>query len=467
MLYLWSILSGLLLAISFPSYNIYWAAWIGFIPLFYVISTVSTPKVAARYAGITGLTFYGFTFLFLFSLWEFVGAFILIGWILLVLFYSLYTALFGYLAKRFSIAKFPYLLMPFFWIMIEWLRSVGPFGLVPSIGYSQVEVSSIIQLAKLAGILGVSFLVVAINALLAEILLGIQGRWVKSALLVLSCLMIFSAHRFGELQLEGTDKVNQSGKTITVALIQANFSQKQKLDYQNLPEIQRVHLEMTEKALRGKPDIIIWPETAIPFYLQDNIPLFIHLREIARKNSVLLVLGTPRHEGKTPYNSTMFISPDGVFIGWHDKHKLIPFGEYLPLRPLLIPILSKIPALKDSIFLEGDFSAGQETRPIETSFGKIGMGICSDSLFPEVFRKMRNDGADFFFTITNTAWFGHSSASEKLHAIDRVRAIENRRYVIQCTNVGITAIIDPWGNVVASLPPHERGILIGKIPLRK
>jgi apolipoprotein N-acyltransferase len=212
------------------------------------------------------------------------------------------------------------------------------------------------------------------------------------------------------------------------------------------------------------PHIVLWPETAIPFYIQDDRAYLTKLRSMAKERRINLILGLPRYDTHfNAYNSALFISSSGEILGWQDKRRLVPFGEYIPFRPMLIPLFKRFKGLEYALLMQKDFIAGGLGEPIVTPAGKIGVGVCSDSFFPDVFKGFDDRGVDYFFIITNDAWF-YPSAASRLHILGSIlRAVEFRRYVSQCANRGISAVIDSYGRIIGEAGAGQEKIINAKI----
>jgi len=461
-----SILSGILLSLIFPKFNLFWLAWFALMPLLYAIYNAKSAKQAALYGYLMGIPFYAITFSFILTLNEWVGWLVFFGWVLLTLFLSLYTALFAFLLKILADKHSRFLLAPLLWVLIEWLRSLGPFGLVPHIGYSQWHWLALIQISSLTGVVGIAFLIVLVNAILVEVFF-FPHIFKKKIILGCSLVIIMGmVLGYGYYHLSANRLA--LGAELSIGLIQGNYAQKAKLDCKNLSEIKQTYLEMTNQSLAQQPQLILWPETSIPFYIQDEADYREKLNRFAGENKVNLLLGLPRYDkNRLAYNSSMFISSAGKFLGWQDKHQLVPFGEYLPFRSVLLPIFKTFKALRYTTLLEQDFTAGRMAEPIAAPIGKIGLGICSDTFFPNVFREFDEKGADYFFLITNDAWFKTSSAPYKHLMADVLLAVSFRRYFVQCANTGISAVIDPTGKTLQRTGLNQRRIVNAKVSVVK
>ena len=230
---------------------------------------------------------------------------------------------------------------------------------------------------------------------------------------------------------------------------------------------------LSEQALaegRNPPALFVWPETALPFPVNNN-PYFNALkREFIEKDRIWLLAGAPfykRVAGPAPsgedqgilsYNSAYLINPEGVAIDRYDKQHLVPFGEYIPFRrflPLPGPLVDNI----------GDFSTGRPEKPLSCQGAEIGVLICFESIFPELAREWTATGANLLVNITNDAWFGRSSAPWQHLSMAVFRAVENRRSLVRSANTGVSAFIDPLGRMSATTPLFKPAYLVEEVPL--
>ena len=208
----------------------------------------------------------------------------------------------------------------------------------------------------------------------------------------------------------------------------------------------------------ARPDLIVWPESPAPFYNSD--PAFREsVSNIARAAQTWMLVGNlgTRNAGQTPgratqlYNSGSLISPAGDWDGRYDKVHLVPFGEYVPFKS----VFGFAGGLTQEV---GDFSAGTSRAPLKAG-GKLGVFICYESIFPDEIRQLAANGAEVFVNISNDGWYGDSGAYAQHLKQVRMRAIENARWLLRDTNTGVTAAIDPYGRVVASIPRKIRTAL--------
>lgn len=453
-----SVLSGLLAALCFPKFNLWFLAWVALVPLFLEIRRKETPRAAAWSGFWFGIVFFGINLFWINTLNEFAPVFAALGWFFLVAGESAFIAAACYLIKYF---KAPYL-FPFtsslIWTLFEWLRTLGPFGVsAGDLGYTQAANLPLIQMSSITTVFGVSFLIVLVNAVIADI---INKR--KFILGFLVVLLISGFHLWGLSQIPQSPVPSpQSLDTLTISIIQGNIPQKQKMDARYNAENFKIHEDLTRSAFKQKPDIIIWPETTIFSYLLYDPVLLPKVRQLARDSGAYLIIGTPHYDNKgNIFNSVTAFSPSGEVIGRYDKQRLVPFGEYLPFRFISYPIL-KITRL----FYE-DFDFGpKEAKLLDLNKLKIGAVICFESTFTDLLRDRVRRGADLLLTVTNDAWFYDSSAPYEHFNCGIFRAIENRKYFIQAANTGFSGLIDPYGRIVARTGLNERGTLTFKIPL--
>jgi apolipoprotein N-acyltransferase len=214
----------------------------------------------------------------------------------------------------------------------------------------------------------------------------------------------------------------------------------------------------------NEPGLIIWPESPAPFYIND--PAFRRtLSDIARRNNAYVVAGVVgvRHSGRADssselLNSAALVGPSGEWSARYDKIHLLPFGEYVPFKRLFF-FIEKIS--KEA----GDFGRGSERKVFDLGGKKLGVFICYESIFPDEVLLFARNGAQVFANTSNDEWFGDVSAPWQHLNMARMRAIENRRWLLRSTNTGVTASIDPYGRLVAQAPRNTRTGLLAPYAL--
>lgn len=479
--------TGLLLALSFPSPEWWPLAWIALVPIL-IITGRQRPRAAFATGWLAGLIF------FLSGLWWVVptierygGIHPLLGSALLLLL-AAYLALFigaftGLLRIAPGVPGWQWFGAPALWVTLEYLRGhlLSGFPWL-ALGYSPYRVLPLIQIADVSSVYGISFLIVAANAAVAEAIrrafaagpaaLGCRRWWNAAAPLVPALGLVFVVVLYGAWRLS----TPAGDATYRVALLQGNIPQDQKWDARFRSEILEIYRGLTADAGRSAPDLIVWPETALPAYFQIESPERRQVLDLARETGSYLLIGSPGFQvepeasntvepeasntnelrGLRMTNSAFLISPGGDVIGRYDKVHLVPFGEYVPLHRLLF-FVNKLTA---GI---GDMVPGPGPAVLSAGSGHLGVLICFEVIFPDLVRQFVQDGADVLVTITNDAWYGRSSAPYQHFSMAVLRAVENRVPLIRAANTGITGIIDPFGRIRSATPLFERTTVVGQI----
>ncbi|MFQ5828238.1 MAG: apolipoprotein N-acyltransferase [Candidatus Methylomirabilia bacterium] len=343
---------------------------------------------------------------------------------------------------------------PFIWVAGEWVRghllSGFPWGLL---GYSQAYALPVIQIAEWTGVYGVSFLVAGTNAaLVGAVALRWRQAWVavgSAAALVLGTLVV------GWQTLEPSPREGPR-----VVVVQPSIDQAQKWDPVFLDQAMEVYRQLTLEGGRTPPALVAWPETAAPVLLRRDPAILERVRRLARQVEAPLILGSvdASREGDGRYFNSAFLVTEQGISGKYDKMHLVPFGEYLPLSRLLGFVRGWAEFISD-------FRAG--SRPVVFREGgePFGVVICYEGLFPELFSKFVFEGAKFMVNITNDAWFGRTSGPLQHLAVLPLRAVENRVAIARAANTGVSAIIEPTGQISQSLGLFERGVVAARLPL--
>lgn len=459
----------MLLALSFPGPGIGMLAWISLVPL--LLSVRGKPSGESfRNGFISGLAFNLIAVSWVVNTMTVYGGLpypaSLALLVLLAGYLSLFFGAFGWLAARShgKAGAYSVFLLPAFWAALELLRNYLFSGFPwNQLGYSQTGNLDIIQVADITGVYGVSALVVLVNSAVAGIVQPLTEKKRPStgtfAALAVSACVVIATLAYGSHML--AHQPEPSGK-IRVALIQGNIEQFAKWDPAYQSEVFDTYRTMTLEAAKQRPDLIIWPETATPFYFNDE-KWRAELTDTVRESGTYLMTGSPSFTqlGKdefVDYNSAYLISPDGGTAGRYDKMHLVPFGEYVPLKTLL-PFVSKMVA---GI---GDFGRGDGYTVLATPKAAFGAAICFEVIFPELVRQFPLGGANMLTSITNDAWFGESSAPYQHFQMAVMRAVENRRTLVRAANTGITGIILPSGAISARTDIFTRGYIVRDVPL--
>ena len=251
--------------------------------------------------------------------------------------------------------------------------------------------------------------------------------------------------------------------SLKIGLVQANIDQSIKWDGSFQKETLNIYERLSFRVAEGKPDLIIWPETATPFFFQDEKAYQPMILDLPKKTNAFLLFGSPSYKiekGKVNhFNSALMVSPSGELVGKYDKIHLVPYGEYVPLGEII-----SLGSLGEGI---GNFKPGKQIFNFSLPQGKFGVVICFEIIFPDLCRKFVKEGADFLVTLTNDAWFGRTSAPYQHLSMATFRAIENRVFVVRAANTGITGFIYPKGEIVKQGGIFTEETMIGTIHLSK
>jgi apolipoprotein N-acyltransferase len=245
-----------------------------------------------------------------------------------------------------------------------------------------------------------------------------------------------------------------TAEKLKVAVIQGNIDQVEKWLPATKATTLDKYLRMTRHELAGQaPDLVVWPETAVPFYLNESRELT-RLTSLAATGGVHILTGSP-HRNIDPgaknyryYNSAFLIDGRGRVTGRYDKEHLVPFGEYVPLKKLLFFLGPLVEAT-------ADFSPGTDLHPIPCQNTRLGVLICFESIFPDLARRQTDAGAGLLINLTNDAWYGRSSAPWQHLSMAVFRAVENRRGLARAANTGVSGFIDPLGRMHRLSPLFE------------
>jgi len=466
-----ALLSGFLLTAAFPSVNHQWIAWFSLVPLLTAVKDESLYN-AFKLGVIAGLGHYITLMYWIINVISTYGGLDIISstfLLLLLCFYlSLYTGLFSFLVTAFKKCKIKIFLFAGFWVSLEYIRAVVFTGFPWCLlGYSQFEQSLLIQVADITGVYGISFLIAAVNILIfllaSNIRKNIKKIYVGAEILLLITIIILTVN-YGKYCIKKYSEDTKEKKTLNISIIQGNINQALKWDTKYQEDTLKKYRSLTKNTYDFKPDIIIWPETAVPFFFQDNNQFTQDLLNISQKSGAHFIFGSPSYIRKAEdilyRNSAFCISPDGNLTGKYDKVHLVPFGEYVPLKKLLPFVHRLVPAA-------GDFSPGKSLDPLALKGTSLGILICYEIIFPEISRKQVNKGAQILINITNDAWFGFTSAPYQHFYMSTFRSIENRTPLIRSANTGISGIISPTGKIKTMGGLFTEESITGNITLDK
>jgi len=469
------------LTLVFPQFGL--LEWITMIPLasgvFHLCSSPRcTLKRAYGYGFLTVFVYYFVLYHWITHLYplDFVGldsgasaAVVAAGWLGLPLLQAIVGGLiflvFAALHKTQLFERAP-LLRPFvlasLWVIFEWSSTLGwtgvPWGRLP---LGQIEMLPMLQSASLLGSYLVTWLIVAVNALLAYAILYNTRATLCGAL---AAFLFFSNLLFGAVST--AIPMRGEGDSLKVAVIQGNIDSHEKWGADSLVKTREIYGELTRRAAEDGAELIVWPETVFPSALNHSVATRAFIANLAREYGVTLLVGSTYYiADECNYNALFLVTPeDGVdFDTFYAKRHLVPFGEYVPMRELftiLIPPLANLSALGE------DLTPGEDSALFETEWGSVGGLICFDSIYEQISLDAVRDGAELLTLASNDNWFYDSAAIYQHQAQAQLRAIESDRYLVRAGSTGISSVIDPKGRTLAFIEPLVDGYATAEVSMR-
>jgi apolipoprotein N-acyltransferase len=449
--------SGVLLWLAFPGGG----AMVALLPLALAPLLLAVSKVSGAQAALAGFVAGLVHFLLqLYWITIVLSTYGGLPWFLsfpalffLACYMALYVAVFAVIARSSLTTSPPALslwLLPALWVGLDWLRSLLFSGFPwMDLGYALYSIPVTIQIADLVGHYGLTYLIVMGNVF--AFLLWVNRRRCRvMALPTLSfCLVLLAAGLYSHQRLGEVNQLTKTAPRLPIGVVQGNIDQSVKWTPQQLKKTVTTYLDLSQTLSQAsKPALIVWPETALPFFPLDAPEMGL-LRTLLRENDFALLTGVPwLQAADVPgrkaqlYNSALLLKPEGRVAGNYHKSHLVPFGEYVPLQEYLFFLAPLVEAV-------GDFSAGTIDRPLEHRGARLGILICFESVFADLARRWVVAGANVLVNLTNDAWYGRSSAPEQSLAMAVLRAVEARRSLVRSANTGISAFIEPSGEITS------------------
>jgi apolipoprotein N-acyltransferase len=382
----------------------------------------------------------------------------------LVAYLSLFPAAFALIVGRLhrSMGRTAILLAPAVWVTTELGRQYVWDGFPwELLGYSQVTVLPIAQLASITGVYGLSALLALTGTAAAYLAIdNTRRRWIVAgsvALVVGGCAV------WGSARLRDSSLLSK-GDPIRVAVLQGNIAQDDKWNPDLRDAITGRYIDMTRQALQRGATFVMWPESSTPFFFEQDLVRGGAIRRLVREAGATLLLGSDQVEPikATPavekvqerfYNAAFLVKPDGSVGAVYRKMHLVPFGEYVPLSSLLFfvgPIVEAVSA----------FTPGADPVLLPVNGHMVSTAICYEVIFPSLMRRFVLEGSELLTTITNDAWYGRSSAAYQHWDQASMRAIEQGRFLARAANTGISGFVDPYGRVISKMGLFEPAILV-------
>lgn len=460
---------GFLLSLAFPPIDLSVVAWVAFVPFFWALSGERRPAWIALLGGLFGATFFLFDVSWIYRTLTVHGHFSVVSAVAvfsgMVATLALFPAAFGLCLHLFTTRGIePVIIAPFLWVALEYARAhffTGfPWDLV---GYSQWQRVTLVQIADLTGVYGISFVVVLVNASVWTILRGLVDRYGFKWKLPVVCVgCIGAVTGYGYLRIHEFPPYKPNGAGTTIGMLQGNISQDIKWERAARRFTFSTYGTLAEQAVKEGAGFLVWPETSVPILLGGADQEWREVTEISRRVGVPMLVGAPSLKvegGKQRFYNSAFLIEDGMLRYRYNKMHLVPFGEYMPLTWLL-PLGTGLAAREE------DYSPGQIMTVMSAdgcpSFSVL---ICYEAIFPELSRAALRNGAKLLVNITNDGWFGETAAPYQHLVMAGMRSVENRVWLVRVANTGITTAFDPAGRMIGRIPLDQSGILLTKIPI--
>jgi apolipoprotein N-acyltransferase len=433
-----ALLTAALLILAFPHFNFAFLAPVALAPLLW--AAAKEPRHWRRFllGWAAGVVYWaGACYWIQIVLHDHAGIAAWASWLGFVIFSllkGLHLGVFALAAGLLMNRRFAVLTAPALWVAVEWSHTWLGFAWL-DLGNAGINMPVPMRLAPFTGVYGLSFVFGATATALALVALRRPRIELAPAvaLLVVWLLPALPAVKRG---------------TESAVLVQPNIPEDAEWTQ---PWVDDMHQRLAALSLKGAlgspgadPALIVWPEAPAPMYY-DRDPQFRGMvDQVARTTRSYVLLNVVPLAGRSPLNSALLVSPEGQSVGRYDQINLVPFGEYVPAP--FKALIGKIATESD------DFVPGARQAVLSAGPHKIGAFICYESVFPGFVRNLANQGAELLVNISNDGWYGASAAREQHLQIVRMRAAENRRWILRATNDGVTSTIDPGGRVARNLP---------------
>lgn len=455
--------SGMLLSLAFPKADLGLIAWVAFVPLVWVVWEGSLRR-AFFYGWMGGMGFYlcsVYWVVHTIGLYSNIHPVVaVIPLFLMCSILAAYTGAFA-LGVRWCQGNWRWLLIfgPLLWVSLEWLRSFFFIGFPwVSLGYSQHRSLNLIQIAELTSVYGISALVIFGNLVVFTLVYKRgpgRGRLLVGTVALILCVMAWGSWRRAQLVSLPHDQ------RLRVGVVQGNVEQDEKWRPAFQAETITRYARMTRQAAAQDTGLIVWPETAVPFFFQSDYTYRGRILGLAREMKTPLLFGSPAFERGprrvTLFNRAYLLSAEAEVVDRYDKLILTPFGEFIPFQDSFLFFLDK---LVEGI---GDFAPGTTPTVFPLPPHAFGVLICYEGIFPDLARRFVERGATFLVNITNDAWFGRTAAPYQHLMMGALRAVENRVPLVRAANTGISAVVDVTGAVQTRTQLYETTFFVEDI----
>ncbi|MBI5835775.1 MAG: apolipoprotein N-acyltransferase [Candidatus Eisenbacteria bacterium] len=455
---------GLALALAFPDWEQPFLSAAALVPLGYALEALigpGTPHAIRRAFGrgwIFGLGLFGLGLHWIarLPLKELTQPWLLYpALVVLMAYLALFTGGVGVSYVLLRRARVPAAVaLPIAWLGWEQIRAMGEMGFPwLSLGYAWFRHPALIQWAAWGGIGAVSLWVAACNGLLLQALLT-PNRAARAALSLAPPVLATVVALTGA----ATVRDLPAGRSLRVAIVQPNIAGDIKWDPRYLVANLNATVALTGTVAARRPELIVWPETAVPTYLRYDDRAFTQVTGLVARLGIPLLTGFPDARpdavaGRAIFNSSSVVVPPGQLDGFYDKMHLVPFGERIPFQRFL-PFLGKFE------LGQAEWMPGEHARALNAGPARAGVMICFESIFTDIARAEVRDGADLLVNITNDEWFGPRTAPWQHASMAVFRAVENRTGLVRCANTGVSFLVDPDGSIRAATPVFRAATVV-------
>lgn len=465
--FLLAALSGVLFALAFPDYSIAWLAFVALVPLLVAIVHARSGWESFCLGWISQTIAWLIMVPWVVRVMSYYGGLPYVTGVLIFCAMSLVLGMYGglfalavwFIAPR---ASFPrWLLVPLAWAAVEYARTYlltgFPWNLIAA---SIVDYAPLIQIDRAFGPYFLGALVL-LPAITISWLLTQRSESVTKVIVVgLVAIIVFVWWGTGYVAERWRTTRDAGEEIFNAALLQPNITQQMRWNESDVLTIYQRMMSMTDEAASHGASIIVWPESTVPLSYAAT-PFFKDTVEaVSRNRGVDIILGSVAEDPANPgglWNAAFLVS-GGETIGHYDKIRLVPFGEYVPLRKMLF-------FAKKLVHAVGEFEFGTKDSPL-VGKAKYGPAICYEVVFPQITRTQVRHGADVLVTITNDAWYDGTSAPRQHLNQARLRAVEDDRDLLRAATTGISAFVDRTGRVVQEIPMGREGIIYAKFATR-
>jgi len=470
-----ALLSGFLYVCSFPGVSVPGLIFLALVPLIIALHRA----ISLREAFLAGLIFgmahiIGMTYWLYYAIHVHYGGSLLVTVLIIVFAAALPVGLhagvfsLGFAYFRSGRIVFSALAVPALWVIVDYLRTISPVTLPWGLpAYAAINCTRFAQMADIAGVSGVTFVIVMVNACIAALIIRsmdmsgalhvrefarfcfaqsgwrhiVRMNWPIALIVVLAIIVpiLYGTAMIARWSHSGTGGPDV-GPAIAARIVQGNHGHKERWSDDTFHGRLDVYTAMSNASYRtGDRRIVVWPETILNSPARVTPALLEKLIGFMGPQTVLVAGGVRRAPKDALYNSVYVLSGSG-HARWFDKNILLPFSE---TRPLSIGVLGRYYEAPD------EFAPGTTPPIVRSDHAALGVSICFELIYPWFVRASVQKGADLLVNVSNDAWFGDSAEPRQHLDIARFRCIENRRYMLRASNSGISAVIGPTGAVLA------------------